>query len=80
MDVKSLMRAEADVTPEYDRGRRDMLNALLACNPDVAKMLHAIRCDDGNPFENEHGKLPFDVVFWVTAVADQFGIAPKEEG
>jgi hypothetical protein len=63
----------------YDRGRRDMLNAILAPNPEVARKLHDIRCDEGIEFTNEHGKLSFDLLFWVTAVAEQLGIEPKED-
>jgi hypothetical protein len=63
----------------YDRGRRDMLNAILALNPEVARKLHDIRAEDGDePFSNVLGQLPFDVVFWVCAVAEQLGIEPKE--
>jgi hypothetical protein len=62
----------------YDRGRRDMLNAILTLNPEVARKLHDIRGEEP-AFTNEHGKLPFDVVFWVTAVAEQLGIEPKED-
>lgn len=62
----------------YDRGRRDMLNAILSPNPEVARKLHDIRGDEGVEFTNIHGKLSFDLVFWVTAVAEQLGIEPKE--
>lgn len=61
-----------------DRGRRDMLNALLSLNPEVARKLHEIKADP-EPFSNTLGQLPFDVVFWICAVADQLGIKSKEE-
>lgn len=66
----------------YDRGRRDMLNAILALNPHAAKRLHDIRHigeDAPPPFTNTAGQIPFDVVFWVTEVADQLGIKSLEE-
>jgi hypothetical protein len=63
----------------YDEGRRDILNALLAPNPDIAKRRHAIEGDTEETFTNQEGKLPFDVVFWVTEVAAQLGIEPKGE-
>ena len=67
------------VTPEYDRGRRDLLNALLALNPRAAQRLHVLRGGTEETFENHAGQIPFDVVFWVTEVAEQLGIAPKDE-
>ena len=69
----------AAIEDAYDRGRRDMLNAILALNPEVARKLHDIRGDEGGEFTNEYGKLPFDVVFWVCAVAEQIGIEPREK-
>ncbi len=60
----------------YDRGRRDILNALLALNPTVAERLRVLKAE-GEP--NPEGKLPFDVVFWVTSVAEQLGIEPRED-
>lgn len=69
---------EPDGADQYDLGRRAMLNALLELNPGVARNLHAIRGDD-QPFNNEDGKLPFDVAFWITSVAAQLNITPREE-
>lgn len=66
------------VDDAYDRGRRDVLNAILAVNPDAARKLHDGHFDEGVEFTNAEGKLPFDVVFWVTTVADQLGIEPRE--
>lgn len=62
----------------YDLGRRDVLNAILELNPEVARKLHDVR-EDGPPFDNEAGQLPFDVAFWVTSVAGQLGIAPRDD-
>ena len=67
---------------EFERGQRDMLNAILAINPHVAKRLHDIRHigeEPAPPFTNEAGQIPFDVVFWVTEVAEQQGIKSLEE-
>lgn len=63
----------------YDLGRRDVLNAILELNPDVASKLHAISCNEDDAFDNAEGRLPFDVAFWVTSVAEQLGIQPKAE-
>lgn len=62
----------------YDRGRRDMLNAILALNPDVARRYHDLCADEGAEFTNGEGKIPFDVLYWVCAVAEHLGIEPKE--
>lgn len=67
------------MTDDYDRGRRDMLNALLALNPKAALALHIVHGGTEKTFTNPEGKLPFDVVFWVATVAEQLGIEPKEE-
>lgn len=64
---------------QYDRGRRDMLNALLALNPKAAQRLHMCNGGTEHTFENHAGRLPFDVVFWVTEVAEQLGIQPKDD-
>ena len=64
---------------EYDRGRRDMLNALLALNPKAALAMHIIHGGTEETFTNHEGKLPFDVVLWITTVASQLGIEPKDE-
>ena len=63
----------------YDQGRRDVLNAILALNPKVAQKLHVISGGTDESFSNHAGQLPFDVVLWVTEVAWQLGIAPKDE-
>ena len=65
---------------EYDRGRRDLLNAMLELNPKAAQKLHVINGGTEETFSNHEGKLPFDVVFWVCEVAEQLGIEPREEG
>lgn len=59
----------------YDRGRRDMLNALLALNPEAEAKLAAAKDEEPEGM----GRLPFDLAFWVTTVADQLGIEPREE-
>lgn len=66
------------MSPEYDQGRRDVLNALLALNPKAAQQLHILKGGTEETFNNHEGKLPFDVAFWVTEVADQLGIEPKD--
>lgn len=58
----------------YDRGRRDMLNALLALNPDAAAKLAALHERTPDPV----GRLPFDVVFWISEVAAQLEIEPRD--
>lgn len=63
----------------YDRGRRDILNALLALNPKAAQKLHALNGGTEETFRNHDGRLPFDVVLWVTEVAEQLGIKSREE-
>ncbi|MDO8800036.1 hypothetical protein [Phenylobacterium sp.] len=60
-----------------DLARRDLLNSILALNPEVARKLHDCRAE-GGAFNNPHGKLPFDVVFWVGEVAERLGIEPVE--
>lgn len=64
---------------DYERGQRDILNALLALNPQAALELHIGHGGTEETFTNQAGKLPFDVVFWVTTVAEQLGIEPKED-
>lgn len=63
----------------YDQGRRDVLNAMLALNPRVAQRLHMVSGGTEETFQNHQGQLPFDVVFWVTEVAEQLGIKPRDE-
>lgn len=63
-------------TAVHDRGRRDMLNALLSPNPSVAAKVAELMDEGGAP--NPEGKLPFVVVLWITSVADQLGIEPKD--
>ncbi|MBZ9922732.1 hypothetical protein LB579_34320, partial [Mesorhizobium sp. BR1-1-7] len=72
MNMVAGMPASAD----YDQGRRDVLNAILALNPKVAQKLHTIRGGTDESFTNHDGQLPFDVVLWVTEVAEQLGIEP----
>lgn len=67
------------VTGEYDRGRRDVLNAILALNPKAALNLHIVNGGTEETFSNTDGRLPFDVVFWVCDVADQLGIEPTDD-
>ncbi len=69
---KAWRAAEAKVAGGYERGRRDMLNALLAPNPIAAAKL--ARMSGVEP--DIEGRLPFDVVFWVREVAEQLGIKP----
>lgn len=59
----------------YDQGRRDVLNAILALNPKAEALLAGLH--EREP--NSMGQLPFDVVVWVTEVAEQLGIKPKDE-
>ena len=61
---------------DYERGQRDTLNALLALNPKAAQRLHILQGGTEETFENQQGQLPFDVVFWVSEVAEQLGIQP----
>jgi hypothetical protein len=67
--------AQAAITDEYDRGRREVLNSILALNPPIAAKLAELHERLADP----HGKLPFDVVFWVCEVAAQLGIEPKDQ-
>ncbi len=60
---------------EYERGRRDMLNALLSPNPHVSARLAAVLDRPADPA----GRLPFDVVYWIAEVAEQLGILPLED-
>jgi hypothetical protein len=66
-------------TSDYGRGQRDMLNAILALNPKAAQRLHMVSGGTEETFDNHEGRLPFDLVFWVTEVAEQLGIEPKGE-
>lgn len=66
-------------TSDYERGQRDTLNAILAPNPKAAQRLHVVIGGTEDTFDNHDGELPFDVVFWVTEVAEQLGIEPKDE-
>ncbi len=62
------------IADAYDRGRRDMLNALLSPNPPVAAKVADVMTD-ATP--NPDGKLPLVVVLWITSVAEQLGIEPR---
>jgi hypothetical protein len=80
--ARQFLRARDTLTRDaeaYDRGRRDVLNALLALNPRAAQRLHMISGGTEETFNNHAGKIPFDVVFWVAEVAEQLGIKPKDE-
>lgn len=66
-----------DPGSEYDRGRRDVLNAILSINTDVGSRLSALKGNEAAA-DKPDGKLPFDVLFWVTSVAEQLEIEPKE--
>lgn len=68
----------AAIDERYDQGRRDVLNAILALNPKAAQKLHILH-GGTETFDNHAGRLPFDVVFWVTEVAEQLGIKPKDD-
>ena len=70
----TLAAVSEPTSDDYDRGRRDMLNAILALNPTVAAKLARLKEREPDPY----GRLPFDVAFWVTEVAAQLGIEPKE--
>lgn len=59
----------------YDRGRRDMLNALLEPNPPVQTKLAHWAEKEPDP----EGRMPFDVALWITEVAHQLGIKSQEE-
>ncbi|TCN30300.1 hypothetical protein [Sinorhizobium americanum] len=76
-DLDRLKAAEAALAgvDAYDRGRRDMLNAILALNKEAAAGLAELHEREADPY----GKLPFDVVYWVTFVAGQLGIKSKDE-
>lgn len=77
--LSRLKGAEARAEQEYDRGRRDILNAILDLNPKAAQKRHIINGGTQDTFDNHEGKLPFDVVFWVCEIASQLGIEPREE-
>lgn len=63
----------ADAVSEYERGQRDLLNALLAPNPEVsAKFAKMCNCDP-----DVHGRMTIDTAFWITEVAVQLGITSK---
>ena len=77
---KPHLSEKAQQISDYERGQRDILNALLALNPKAAQRLHIVSGGTDETFANHEGKLPFDVVFWVAEVADQLGIQPKDAG
>ena len=60
-----------------EAGMRDMLNAILALNPEVAAKVARWREPPSPP--NPEGKIPFEVALWVTEVATQLGIKSREE-
>jgi hypothetical protein len=67
-----LIEAEGDL---YDRGRRDMLNAVLALNPAVSAKVAGFAERAPDP----QGRIPWEVALWVTEVAEQLGIKSVEE-
>jgi hypothetical protein len=67
-----LIEADGDL---YDRGRRDMLNAILDLNPAVSAKVAEWA---GRP-PDPQGKIPWEVALWVTEVAAQLGIRSAEE-
>jgi hypothetical protein len=80
LELRAYLAATKPPLPgDYDRGRRDMLNAILDLNPSAALARHIINGGTEDTFTNHEGKLPFDVVFWTCHVADQLGIKSIEE-
>lgn len=73
--IRSALLTASEPGAGYDRGRRDMLNAILELNPAIAAKIAKFAEREPDPA----GRLPFDVVFWVTEVASQLGIEPKDE-
>jgi hypothetical protein len=69
--------APASPDDPYDRGRRDILNALLAPNPAIAAKIAKWAEPPHDP--DPEGRLPFDVALWITEVAEQLGIKSLEE-
>lgn len=67
----------AKLAQARDAGMRDMLNAILALNPEVAAKVARWREPPSPP--NPEGKIPFEVALWVTEVATQLGIKSCEE-
>ena len=61
----------------YDRGRRDLLNALLAPNPAISAKIAKWAEPPRDP--DPEGRLPFDVALWITEVAAQLGVKSQEE-
>lgn len=59
---------------DYERGQRDMLNAILSLNPAISAKLAAFHEREPDP----EGRIPFDVALWVSEVAAQHGIEPRE--
>ena len=68
------MKMAHEFVEGYDQGQRTLLNALLAFNPELESRLAKV---SGREPCSE-GKLPFDAVFWVTGVAEQLDIQPRE--
>jgi hypothetical protein len=77
-DLEAAIARQPKIDERYDQGRRDVLNAILALNPKVAQKLHILSGGTEETFNNHEGRLPFDVVFWVTEVAEQLGIQPRD--
>jgi hypothetical protein len=77
--LEAILSEKSVQISDYERGQRDMLNAILALNPKAAQRLHMVNGGTEHTFTNHEGRLPFDLVFWVTEVAEQLGIEPKGE-
>lgn len=68
------MKMAREFVEGYDQGQRALLNALLSLNPELEKRLADLSEREPCP----EGKLPFDAVFWVTGVAEQLDIKPRD--
>lgn len=62
---------------DYERGQRDLLNVLLTPNKAATDVVDNLM--DRNPSDNPHGKLSFETLVWITTIAAQLGIEPKDE-
>lgn len=60
----------------YEQGQRDLLNLLLTPNKAAADTVAEIM--DRAPATNPHGKLSFETLVWITTIAVQLGIKPKD--
>lgn len=73
----ALTAARAEIAGLREQCQRDMLNAILSPNPEVAAKVARFRDAPSPP--NPEGKIPFEVALWVTEVATQLGIKSREE-